>query len=107
MSKIENDIKIRIEGVLDNGFPKIEEEGPEKIANKRGPALVLFACAMMEIRQLIKAFGGCTLCYGKGYSTQQVKAEGDDPRMITVYNSCTCDRGKQIDKLKLDVNGRL
>ena len=33
----------RLEKVLDEQFPKIEEEGPEKKANQRGAALVLFA----------------------------------------------------------------
>lgn len=32
----------RLEEVLDEQFPKIEEEGPEKKANRRGAALILF-----------------------------------------------------------------
>ena len=36
-----------LEKVLDEYFPKIEEEGPEKIANKRGPALALFSEAVV------------------------------------------------------------
>lgn len=39
-----------------------------------------------------KAFGGCTKCYGKGYST--VTVDGG-----TKVNTCVCDRGKQMDKL--------
>lgn len=36
----------KLEAILDEHFPKIHEEGPEKKANKRGEALFLFGEAM-------------------------------------------------------------
>lgn len=50
-------------------------------------------------KKLIKAFGGCTNCYGKGYATVKNISVGRgyfveaDP-----VRPCTCDRGKQIKK---------
>lgn len=46
--------KTKLEEVLDEYFPKIEEEGPTKIANKRGPALVLFSEAVILARQAVQ-----------------------------------------------------
>lgn len=52
-----------------------------------------------------KAFGGCTLCYGKGYATTKVQAStgsGDfedvEPKTwdLNPYRICSCDRGKQF-----------
>lgn len=39
-----------------------------------------------------KAFGGCTKCYGKGYSTQ-----GHAGRMQ--IHLCKCERGKQLERV--------
>ena len=57
-----------------------------------------------------KAYGGCELCYGKGYSTQIVGTristdfEGDKevitPHVIHM-NFCTCERGKHLEGLIL------
>jgi hypothetical protein len=91
---LENDIKERLEEVLDQHFPKVEEEGPEKIAVRRGAALVLFAQAVIEIKKVIIAFGGCESCYGKGYSTIANEG-GGTPRM----RFCSCDRGKGLFEL--------
>ena len=49
----------RLERILDEQFPKIEEEGPEKKANRRGAALVLFAEANRihsEILALVNSY---------------------------------------------------
>lgn len=47
-----------------------------------------------DIDEAIKAFGGCELCYGKGYSTELSAQSGQ-----VEVNTCTCDRGKQIDEM--------
>ncbi len=100
MGKLEHDIRTRLEDVLDQYFPKGESHG-------RGQALLLFAHAMVEIVQLIKAFGGCTKCYGKGYGTQTAFAhtsadlpgDVDYSEQLPVIVPCTCQRGKQIKVL--------
>jgi len=40
--------------VLDEYFPKIEEESPEKIANKRGQELALYSTAVLLFAQALK-----------------------------------------------------
>lgn len=52
------------------------------------------------IKKTEQAFGGCTLCYGKGYSTtiEQHKEEGHGPGIsVKTAVFCTCERGKQLD----------
>lgn len=50
--------------------------------------------------ELVKAFGGCTKCYGKGYFTNLDHATGKGIDVQTpYYNPCTCDRGLQIESL--------
>lgn len=90
-----------LEVVLDAGFPKVEEEGPEKIAMKRGPALALFAEAVVRTRKIIQAFGGCEKCYGKGYGTETLYTEGGYGSRafrdkLPSMNLCDCARGKQL-----------
>lgn len=47
-----------------------------------------------------KAFGGCTKCYGKGYSTSLQFAESRLGRYkLPVMKFCQCGRGKQLRKL--------
>lgn len=100
MAKIDQQAKVRLEGVLDAQFPKVEKEGKAKIAMRRGPALVLFAEAVLIFKELVTAFGGCEKCWGKGYSTQG-SGEG------IIYNTCMCDRGKQIDTLVETIGKRI
>jgi len=63
-----------------------------------------------ELARQSKAYGGCTKCYGKGYSTEAVgntvasaDFNGDKEVVLekarVVLNYCKCDRGKQLDKL--------
>mgnify|MGYP001614440484 FL=1 len=47
-------MKLRLEEVLDEYFPKIYEEGPEKIAVKRGAALMLYGEAMVLAQKAIE-----------------------------------------------------
>lgn len=46
--------------------------------------------------EMLKACGDCTLCYGKGYSSQVGLRGG---HTTTTYLPCKCARGKQIRKL--------
>ena len=60
------------------------------------------------IDQTTKAFGGCTKCYGKGYSTvielHQWAGDfiGDKPgeELADPIVPCTCERGKAIERIK-------
>ena len=93
-----------LEAVLDEGFPKIHEEGPAKVANKRGPALALFAEAVMRTRKIIAAFGGCEKCYGKGYGTETTFSGGGyGSRQFLKKNPsmsfCSCERGTQLAEI--------
>ena len=47
-------MKIRLEEILDEYFPKVEDEGPEKTAMKRGQALMLYGEAMMLAQKAIE-----------------------------------------------------
>lgn len=93
-----------LEKVLDEGFPKIHEEGPEKVANKRGPALALYAEAIVIMHKIIIAFGGCEKCYGKGYGTETTFSGGGyGSRQFLKKNPtmqfCDCSRGKQLAEI--------
>lgn len=113
-SKVFIAYKERLEDVLDEGFPKIHEEGPKKKANKRGPALALFAEATSIILEIMRAFGGCTKCYGKGYGTQTLnyKESADFIGDKTTYTKaptmvfCTCDRGRDLQKFIHEIHRR-
>lgn len=63
----------------------------------------------IAIRETQKAFGGCLICYGKGYYTyrQGIRGSSDfemgvkgfqDP-IITHVGYCKCDRGVQLETL--------
>ena len=58
--------------------------------------------AMSEIE---KAYGGCRICYGKGYHTKRV---GTSSRYGNVTHDtigyCSCDRGKQLEAV---ISGRI
>ncbi len=51
-----------------------------------------------KLNELEKAYGGCHLCYGKGYHTKRV---GTSSRYGNVTHDtigyCSCDRGKQLE----------
>lgn len=59
------------------------------------------------IEKTAKAFGGCTKCYGKGYSTQMEWASGrgdfigdpDVEKSLDLFKPCECDRGNQFAKI--------
>lgn len=93
-----------LEKVLDEGFPKIYEEGPEKTANKRGPALAIYAEAICIMHKIIIAFGRCEICYGKGYGTETTFIDGGYGsqafrKKLPSMKLCICDRGKQLAEI--------
>lgn len=46
------------------------------------------------------AFGGCKLCYGRGYSTTLAFAESEHERVkVPLVQFCSCERGTQLQKL--------
>lgn len=64
-------------------------------------AAILEIVALCEgmIKKTEKAFGGCTLCYGKGYSTtiEQHKEEGHGAgATVKTVSFCKCERAKQL-----------
>mgnify|MGYP001560853157 CR=1 FL=1 len=59
--------KEKLEAVLDEYFPKIEEEGEEKRLNKRGAALMLYSEAVLLLtlqrKQMREKIENCRLTY--------------------------------------------
>jgi len=56
-------------------------------------------------KQTEKAFGGCTNCYGKGYSTTKEFCTGRNYREEkNPVHPCDCDRGKQIAEIIRPLN---
>ena len=56
-------------------------------------------------KQTEKAFGGCTNCYGKGYSTNKEVWTGLNYREEkNPIHPCECDRGKQIAEIIRPLN---
>ena len=55
--------------------------------------------------EIEKAYGGCRICYGKGYHTKRV---GTSSRYGNVTHDtigyCSCDRGKQLEAV---ISGRI
>lgn len=84
MIGIEQIAQDELECTLDTYFPKGGGQN-------RAGALMLLATAMTIVRKMIRAFGGCTTCYGKGYAT----ITNNGMRM----NFCACERGMQLDLL--------
>lgn len=94
--KWEQQCQQEIEMSLDQYFPKMDP--PQD--SGRAKALVIFAIAMGFIRKTIRAFGGCELCWGKGYSTQTIDGK-------VQMNFCTCIRGKDLHDLLQHQYGHL
>lgn len=93
--------------VKDELLESLETHFPKGKCKERGSALVLFADAYLALQTLIKAFGGCEKCYGKGYGTQILNYHGSadfpgdksfNEKAPTVV-FCDCERGKQLEKL--------
>ena len=98
--KLEQTIKNDLEESLDKHFPKGQCE-------ERGAGLMLYADAYHLLRKVIKAFGNCDKCYGKGYGTQTLNYHGsadfigdkswDEKAPTMVF--CSCPRGQQLEAL--------
>lgn len=54
-SKLLAEFEEKLEWVLDEHFPKIDEEGEEKRLNKRGAALVLFGEAVLLADKILSS----------------------------------------------------
>lgn len=51
-------------------------------------------------RQQEKAYGGCHICYGKGYHTKRVgHSSRYGNKTYDTIGYCTCDRGKQLKEV--------
>ena len=105
-----------LKGWIGKWLRKQKREQEEQHRKAESGLLMIQARKMEELKQqhrkelerTEKAFGGCTKCYGKGYSTYRegYQSEPDfigdkqsEPIMQTHYKPCTCDRGKQIKNL--------
>ena len=108
-----------IEEEFDEQFDHIVPSQGGFIVGKKGSQYDNCACDLTDIKSFFittinnilaeteKAFGGCKLCYGKGYATvkDRTKCYADfigDKSYVKENNPvkpCTCDRGKQIEKL--------
>lgn len=53
------------------------------------------------VLETVKAYGACTNCYGKGYSTVRHSEtyRGATHNMRTEMKFCNCDRGEQLARL--------
>lgn len=102
MNKLEGVLAERLMESVNRYFPRCEkpEEFGEDCPMRRGQGMALFADSMTLMRELIKAFGGCTRCYGKGYGTETVyvsswKSREQKDELVP----CECERGKQFAKI--------
>ena len=90
-----------LQEVVERNFPQGDKAG------KR--AWLIFAEAMVNAVEIVKAFGGCENCYGKGYSTQMMGGGtamgdfvGDEPVEIPAeikIHFCTCGRGRALREI--------
>lgn len=76
------------------------EDGGKFYTDEQIKALIETEATRRE-QQTAKAYGGCTMCYGKGYASYKAeyRARGmrwDDPENMKF---CSCDRGKQLELL--------
>ena len=99
MLKLEQLIKKHLKEMADVYFSTGTEE--------RRSAGLLIDDAMLKVHEVIKAFGGCTKCYGKGYSTSKRQAQafkdfGHEKASkweLDPVIPCSCDRGKQLKEI--------
>jgi len=104
---------VEVRGALARGYCSKENEhkvlDPELIESMALEVDKVFTTITHSIeKKTAKAFGGCTKCYGKGYSTviQNVTAHADfigDTTTVTELDRvhpCSCDRGKQIEEMR-------
>lgn len=73
--------------------------------DEQGKEIQLYTLIEMVEKETAQAYGGCTNCYGKGYSTVEEFIEGGHGNSyrrtkLNPYRPCEkCDRGKQIREL--------
>lgn len=84
-----------------NNFFELPEAQQREIINK-----ALKESDLEQFDTVVKAFGGCTKCFGKGYgtATEYINSHpdwfGDNPnrRQNDPMVFCSCDRGNQLKK---------
>lgn len=107
--KIEEQIKNCVRYIYTMKLSDDPKYAEEQIEKETKLLLSIFQSeAEKREKEVAKAFGGCTKCYGKGYSTYRhgisgVEDFGGDgferaPKTHMIY--CSCDRGKQLEELK-------
>lgn len=93
MNVIELLTRERMIAVLDKNFPK----GKTKA---RGGGLMMLAEAVVISNIIVKAFGNCTTCYGKGYATyMEGYSVGGEKWKEDRIRFCSCSRGKDLKKI--------
>lgn len=106
LASILEDLKVKLPiKATEIGWEKIGEDFEEATA-------AIEALLVAARKETEKAYGGCHLCYGKGYATVKTQHtghgtdgdiggfEGPYKRDMPVQMKfCTCDRGKQLKEL--------
>lgn len=115
--EIHKDLRNHFGAVLDAVYLH-GKETPDKI-NNLPPGQLTINDGLVKLEKLFdryalsvvgetnKAFGGCEKCYGKGYATVQYGIQGFEDfgndgfvaPIRTNMHFCTCERGKQLEKL--------
>lgn len=60
---------------------------------------VTFKDAQHIVKMIKKSYGGCSYCYGKGYSTTMGSEEADHTPILNIAY-CGCERGEQLKKVR-------
>lgn len=82
----------------DNGYSN-QQEGYYDTRDAVKDALkALSTYHQSQMEEVAKAYGGCTNCYGKGYSTYQGEYKARQYRwQDKKMKFCDCERGKQLE----------
>lgn len=87
--------KILLQHKLDELVRDLTKVGtkPKSLVRRNLEEFAGMAAAYAET-ETMKAFGGCTLCYGKGYSTTNMRTDG-----FMKIRFCSCGRGVQLSAI--------
>lgn len=87
-------------------FPHVAPNGAKnvvyRLTQEELKATIQAACnvtAKETASQVEKAFGGCKLCYGKGYSTQALTIPHTNQPAFIFVRHCACPRGIELKKI--------
>jgi hypothetical protein len=62
----------KLSNVIDSNYTPVNGEGMDRVLG--------------VVADIIKSFGGCLCCYGKGY-------------IVDLYDFCECERGRNLKEL--------